>query len=420
MCYDMNKKMKVLWLCNYSDPKLRAHLRYPQLYWENIIKRLSGAKCATDYAVWVTNAITEFEKLSPDIELHIVSPQGGINRLHEFVENGIWYHIFPQAFDVAKEKIKRKLNLRTEKSFKRNRRIIAKIVNKVRPDVVHAIGIENFCQSMAIFDIPEEIPVIAQLQTLINDPRFGNNCGWSQSEYDFSCKMESLLLQRADYIGAAASYRTIITNQIKTNAEFVNTSIAVTEPVNYDNCNPEFTFVYFSADISKAFDLAIEAFALTYQKHPNITLDVIGGYSDDFKSRIDARIAELGIGDAIRFEGKLPTHEDVISQIRKSRFALLPLKIDIVSGTIREAMANGLPVVTTITPGTPKLNQNGLAVLLSEVGNHHAMAMNMCNLIDNPQLAKCLTENAFKIALCRKQNSEVVAEWINIYEKIVK
>ena len=42
----------------------------------------------------------------------------------------------------------------------------------------------------------------------------------------------------------------------------------------------------------------------------------------------------FGIKDAVTFEGMLPTHDDVIAQIRKSRFALLPLRIDLTSGTI--------------------------------------------------------------------------------------
>ena len=98
------------------------------------------------------------------------------------------------------------------------------------------------------------------------------------------------------------------------------------------------------------------------------------------------------------FCGPLPTHDDVIKQIRKSRFAILPLKIDLISGTIREAMANGLPVVTTITPATPKLNETRESVLLSEKGDFKAMAENMLWLINDNEVAIKLKKNSFVLS----------------------
>ena len=51
-------------------------------------------------------------------------------------------------------------------------------------------------------------------------------------------------------------------------------------------------------------------------------------------------------------------------------------------------MAYGLPVITTITPGTPKLNDNRESVLLSPIGNHQAMADNMIKLLENKDLVE--------------------------------
>jgi glycosyltransferase involved in cell wall biosynthesis len=115
------------------------------------------------------------------------------------------------------------------------------------------------------------------------------------------------------------------------------------------------------------------------------------------------------------FEGKLPTHDDVICQIRKSRFALLPLKIDLVSGTIREAMANGLPVVTTVTPATPNLNKKRECVLLSEMGDHKAMADNMLRLIEDPEYANIIRDNCLQTANERITNKEIVDNYIRAY-----
>ena len=91
--------------------------------------------------------------------------------------------------------------------------------------------------------------------------------------------------------------------------------------------------------------------------------------------------------DNVTFTGELPTHEDVLENVATARVALLPIKIDFIPGTIREASALGLPIVTSITDGTPLLNEKRNCVLLSEGGDHVSMAENMINLLDNPDLA---------------------------------
>jgi glycosyltransferase involved in cell wall biosynthesis len=194
-------------------------------------------------------------------------------------------------------------------------------------------------------------------------------------------------------------------------------TLPLTENVNREETDKEFDFVYFASNISKACDLALEAFGIAHQRHPEITLDVVGNYTETYMSQLSEIIAKYGISDCVRFEGKLPSHEDVMNQIRKSRFALLPLKIDLTSGTIRESMANGLPVLTTITQGTPNLNKDYPCVLLSEIGDHQKLADNMCSLLEDDNLVKTLKENGYKKASSKISNTEIVLQWVNEYRK---
>lgn len=414
------KRIKVVWLCAYSDKYLRSHLSFPWWYWGNMVRRMMGMNNHKDFAVWDTNALAEIKSMTDKVELHVIVPHSGIAHTHEFEDEGIFYHVFWHEWDIMSEKIKRKFNLRNEKSFKNSRRTISKLITKIKPDIVHVIGIENKFHSMAVLDIPKDIPVIAQLQTLVSDPRFKESCGATEKEYAYNSEIEKRILQRANYIGTQVSrFREIILRDIKPNAVFVSTTLAVTEPIFEGQSKKEFDFVYFAADISKAADLAIEAFAIAFKEKSDLTLDVVGGYSADLKKTLDQRINELGIGSNITFEGKLPTHEDVIRQIRKSRFALLPLKIDLVSGTIREAMACGIPVVTTITPGTPELNKKRECVLISEMGDHQAMAQNLLKLVNDSEYAAKLRSNCLKTAGERISNREVVQKYVETYYECV-
>jgi len=417
----MKEKLKVVWLCTYSDKKLRSHLSFPRWYWGNIIRLVMGMNKHMDFSVWITNALAEVQNMTEMVELHVIAPHSGIERIHEFEENGIYFHVFWHEWDIISEKIKRKYNLRNMNSFSNNRKTITKLIAKIQPDIVHLIGIENKFYSMAVFDIPKDIPVIAQLQTLVSDSRFKASCGATGREYEFDSETEKSIMHRADYIGTQVQrFREIILKDIKPDAVFVETTLALTEPVLEDTTSKEFDFVYFAADISKAADLAIEAFAEALKEKPSLTLDIVGGYSPEYKAALDKRLTELGINSNVTFEGKLPTHDDVIRQIRKSRFALLPLKIDLVSGTIRESMACGLPVVTTFTPGTPKLNEKRECALLSEVGNHKAMAQNMLKLLNEKGLSDKLRENELKTACESISNREVVEQYIKTYYDCVK
>lgn len=415
------KKIKVVWLCTYSDAELRSHLKFPKWHWSNVLRRMLHMDKQVDFAAWDSNALREFENIDVDIELHVVAPHNGVGHLQEFESKGVFYHIFWSEWDIITEKIKRKFNLRDENAFRHHRKTIKKLIEKIQPDIVHCIGIENKFHSMAVLDIPKEILVIAQLQTLVSDQRFKAGTDATEAEYAYDSEMEKRIMLRSDYIGTQQKhFREIILRNIKPNAVFVDTTLAVAEAVSEEETAKEYDFVYFAADISKAADLAIEAFAEARKQVPSLTLDIIGGYSSELKEQLDRRINELGIANGITFEGKLPTHEDVISQIRKSRFALLPLKIDLVSGTIREAQANGLPVVTTITPATPDLNKKRETVLLSKMGDHAAMAKNMLQLINEPEYSEMLRKNGLLLASERVSNREIVEKWIEYYVECVE
>lgn len=415
-----DKKIKIVWLCTYSDAELRSHLKFPRWHWSNVLRRLLHMNNHVDFAVWNSNALREFEQMDTDIELHVVAPHSGVGHLQEFESKGVYYHIFWSEWDIITEKIKRKFNLRDKNSFHHHRKTIQKLIEKIQPDVVHCIGIENKFHSMAVLDIPKKIPVIAQLQTLVSDERFKASTDATEKEYTYDSEMEKKIMSRSDFIGTQVKhFREIIQRDIKPDVVFVDTSLAVTETVSEVVAAKEYDFVYFAADISKAVDLAIEAFANAKKEAPQITLDIVGGFSQGLKEKLDDRIKELKIGNCITFEGKLPTHEDVINHIQKARFALLPLKIDIVSGTIREAMACGLPVVTTITPGTPKLNEKVESVLLSQMGDHHAMAENMLRLVNEPEYAEMLRKNGLQLASERVSNKEIVEKYCETYHKIL-
>ena len=286
---------------------------------------------------------------------------------------------------------------------------------------MHVIGAENPQYSLALLDVPASIPTIIQLQALLVRLVGVTSNELEKKGFAYKGKLEKKIIQKAEFIGTLVTdFRDYILKEIKPDAKFLDISLAMSSEINLMEEQKIYDFVYFASDIKKAGDEALKSFAIAHQQHPEITLNIVGGFDADFKKLLDAIIQNFGLESAVTFEGKLPTHTDVISQIRKSKFALLPLKMDLVPNTIREAICNGLPVVTTITEnGTDKLNKNRESVLLSAQGDHVAMAKNMIKLIENPSLAEMLKGNASITEQEQNNNNyELMLQWADAYMKI--
>lgn len=413
-------KIKVAWICNFSNKELRSNLKFRKATIEKWIRRTAGKSTLEnhDYGAWITNGIECFKSIE-DVELHIIAPHHHISgRLQEFETEGIFYHIFSSEAYSLYHKLRVALTGKTIFSYKKNRQIILSIIEKVSPNIVHVIGAENEDYALSVLDLPTDIPIIVHLQTLLNDPEFIRRSP-IYSDYKRACEIK--VLQRADYIGTTVEhFKELISESIVRHPKFVGIKLAVGEQPNRIPVPKKYDFVYFSVNINKSVDYAIEAFAIAQKQYPQITLDIIGGYSADYKRQIDNRIKELGIESNVIFEGLLPTHDDVLHHIHYSKFALLPLKVDMIAGTIREAMAAGLPVVTTITPATPKLNENRRSVLLSEKGDFQSMADNMIALINSNSLCHELVSNADITLMERYNNDSAMREWVEAYSSILK
>lgn len=418
----MEKQIRVVWVCHFSDERVRKHLKFNKYYFHKVIRWIirKNTEVYSDFAPWISNAIRYFETFD-DIDLTIVFPHCGIaGKIQYFEINGINYVAFRSEDDNFISYFKERLFGFKNRAYKKNRGIISSIIKKANPQIVHIIGAENPYYSIAALDIPSTTPSIISLQTLVSHPDFFGNYPVSKQWYDYHSQIEKEIIRKSTYIGSRTKrFKDEIWKSIKPDAVFLQMPLALGVDIDTSCSAKEYDFVYFAKDISKAADLAIEVFALAHKECPTLTLNISGAYSDVFKTKIDKRIEELGISNHVFITGEQTTHDNVLRQIKKSKYALLPLKVDLISGTIREAMASGLPVVSTITPSTPKLNEERESILLSEKGDNRTMANNMLRLVNDETLALKLRENAIITVLERYSNECFMNMWKKAYYEII-
>ena len=409
--------MKVLMICDFSVDEIRQHLDIDNnSIGIRILSMLNKPTKVVDHGLWNYYAIKELQN-HLEVELSVVSFHDFLrNKIQEFEMHGVKYFFIRSYNSKVQNRIGQKIigkRIFLEKGFD----VIEDIIKRVNPDLVHVIGAETPSYSEAILRVPQNIPTIVQLQTLVADPEIAVH----YPELTVLRPTEFKTIQRADYIGTSMlRYGRLLKELIKKDAVILNTVLAIAEPIDESESEKCFDFVYFSANINKACDLAVEAFAIAKTKHPEITLDVVGLYDNAFKKKIDSRLAELHIEDSVTFEGRLVSHEAVMSQIKKARFALVPVKTDLICSTMREAMAKGLPLVTTITPDTPSLNKDRESVLLSPIGDAEAMANNMNKLIEDPAFAIQLRDNALQSYRERYSNWAEIQKWVECYKLCVE
>ncbi len=133
----------------------------------------------------------------------------------------------------------------------------------------------------------------------------------------------------------------------------------------------------------------IEACRLLRERGVEFTCDLVGDGS--LRQEIERRIAAAGLGDRFVLHGSLPQPR-VIEMMRRAHVAVLPSILERqgrregIPVTLMEAMASGLPVVSSRLSGIPELVESGTAGLLTPPGDSTAVADALETLWRSPEL----------------------------------
>lgn len=393
----MKDRIIVVWITHFSNQKVRDCLEFEDSLFERTVRRIlhRPKREMIDTSQWVTNGINEYEKIK-EFELHIVAPHKDIKGIQEFDINGIYYHFFRSEDNYSFfKRIFKKYSLNSD--YQINRSIIKRIVDKIKPDIVHIIGAENPYYSLAALDFDtNKCSLIVSLQTLMSADGFKDNYIISEEEYEYRSRCEKKVLRHSEYIGTTVdAFRQSIWNAINPKAIFLNTTLFLGETINRIEIEKTYDIIYFAKDIAKAVDITLKTLSIIKLQRPNVKLCLLGGCNEDYRSKLDEVITLFGLKENVVFVGKLKTHDDVISTIQKARVALLPVKVDGITCTMREAMANGIPIVTTKTWGTPILNTNRRTVFIEEINDYESMATDVLMLLSNNDLYNELRNNGY-------------------------
>lgn len=169
-------------------------------------------------------------------------------------------------------------------------------------------------------------------------------------------------------------------------------------------------------DENKNHAMLIHAFAKIVAEYPKMKLVIYG--EGDSRERLERLVAEKGLEDKIELPGSIT---DVAGHIANARIFALTSNTEGVPNSIIEAMALGLPVVSTDCPcgGPATLIDNDINGILVPVGDAYALADAFRKILSNQEYAEKLSDNAYEIT--KKLNPDIVnREWEKYLSHIAK
>jgi len=113
----------------------------------------------------------------------------------------------------------------------------------------------------------------------------------------------------------------------------------------------------------KGTGVVIQSLPFIQKTFPGVTLEVLGDGADLPKFKELAKV--LGFEKKVVFHGRV-THEEVLKHLKQADLFCLPTISEGFPKVVLEALACGLPVITTPISVLPQLIMNGCGVLLKE------------------------------------------------------
>jgi glycosyltransferase involved in cell wall biosynthesis len=142
-------------------------------------------------------------------------------------------------------------------------------------------------------------------------------------------------------------------------------------------------------------DVALRALGRVRTALPAARMSIAGAGPE--RPRLEALAATLGVDDAVVFTGPIDG-ERVVELYRSADVALNPSDVDNMPTSVLEALASGVPVVSTDAGGVRHLVRHEDSALLVPVGDDERMAAAIVRLAGDPLLRDRLVASGRKIA----------------------
>ncbi len=151
------------------------------------------------------------------------------------------------------------------------------------------------------------------------------------------------------------------------------------------------------------------------QKEIPSKLILVGDGPD--RSECERLTRQLELGDSVKFLGK---QEGLVEILSSSDLFLIPSQSESFGLAALEAMACGLPVISSSVGGLPELVKHNETGFIAEIGDVDRMAKYALELLSNDKKYKLFSENSRERAVNIFDKSKVIPLYEEYYEQILR
>lgn len=164
----------------------------------------------------------------------------------------------------------------------------------------------------------------------------------------------------------------------------------------------------------KGLEYLIDAFSILKNRHPDVTLTLIGNGPE--KDHIIQRINDLNLQNSITMKDFVPNSE-IVNMYQNSSVFVLPSLEEGVPRTILEAMSCGIPVVCSQLPQLIDIVDGG--GLLAPVKDSKALADTISKVLLDSSLAEEFRKNGRRNIVENYSWKDTVKKTISLYKTLV-
>jgi colanic acid/amylovoran biosynthesis glycosyltransferase len=172
----------------------------------------------------------------------------------------------------------------------------------------------------------------------------------------------------------------------------------------------------------KGLEYGIRAVAALVREGHALTYDIIG--DGVLREPLVALIASLGVAEHIHLLG-WQTHDAVAELLGRAHILLAPSvtaangETEGIPNSVKEAMAMGLPVVSTYHSGVPELVEDGVSGLLAPERDAVALAQRLAELIAHPERWAALGREGRRKVEAEFSRDPLNDELVRLYESVL-
>jgi glycosyltransferase involved in cell wall biosynthesis len=160
-------------------------------------------------------------------------------------------------------------------------------------------------------------------------------------------------------------------------------------------------------------DTAIRAVAIAVKTLPGLELKIAG--SGPLLEELQTLAKTLGVSERVQFLGRLE-RESIVALYREGDAMLNPSRVDNMPNSVLEALASGLPVISTNVGGVPYIVEDGKTALLVDADEPEAMAGAILRLHQDNALRTRLQKRGLD-EVRQYAWPQVRDQWLSLYRR---